>query len=215
MRRTAIDTTLMVFARAPRPGEAKTRLVPLLGADGAAALHAQLVAHTLATARASGLRPLELHCSPDTQDPFFASCAAVHDTTLVSQSSNDLGERMRGAFERALDSSRRAVLIGTDCPVLTAHHLRETHEALAAGNDAVFAPTEDGGYALIGLARCDARLFDAIPWGTDTVMSVTRGRLAAMGWRWHELETLWDLDRPGDYGRLVACGLADRLCNDA
>ena len=62
-------------------------------------------------------------------------------------------------------------------------------------------PAEDGGYALIGLARCDARLFENIAWGGDTVLADTRERLRQLKWRWHELETLWDIDWPDDYRR--------------
>lgn len=198
---------LMVFAKAPQPGTVKTRLAPLLGAEGAATLHARLVEHTLATACASGLNPLELHCAPDCADPFLSRCAANGGATLVPQSGGDLGERMRNAFVRALAVAPRVILIGTDCPALTARHLHAARDALVADNDAVFVPTEDGGYALIGLARCDDRLFADIEWGEATVMTATRARLAAMGWRWHELATLWDVDRPADYQRLMASGM--------
>ena len=68
----------------------------------------------------------------------------------------------------------------------------------------MFVPCEDGGYALIGLSRADRRLFEDIAWGGDTVMAETRRRLAALGWQWRELDTLWDVDRPEDYERLVA-----------
>lgn len=210
MPRTANNTALIVFAKAPRPGAAKTRLVPLLGAEGAAALHARLIRHSLATACASGLRPLELHGAPDAEDPFLRGCADVCDIPLVPQTGDELGERMRNALERALANVPRVILIGTDCAALTVRHLREARDALVARNDAVFVPTEDGGFALIGATRCESRLFEGIAWGGAVVMSAMRTRLAAMGWRWQELETLWDVDRPGDYERLVASGLMDR-----
>jgi glycosyltransferase A (GT-A) superfamily protein (DUF2064 family) len=94
-------------------------------------------------------------------------------------------------------------LVGSDCPVLTAEYLRDAAAALAGGNDAVFGPAEDGGYLLIGLARKpSAQLFEGIAWGTATVMQETRKRLARFDWRWHELTTLWDVDRPEDLLRL-------------
>ena len=74
---------------------------------------------------------------------------------------------------------------------------------LRDGRDAVFCPVEDGGYALIGLTRAAPALFDAMTWGADIVMEQTRQRLRNLGWRWHELPTHWDLDRPEDYQRLV------------
>ncbi len=206
MPRTA-DDCLIVFAKAPQPGAVKTRLAPLLGAAGAAALHAKLVQRTLETARAAGFRRLELHCAPDVKDRFLVSCGASFGATLRAQSGADLGERMRCAFEHALAGSARVVLIGTDCPALTADELRAAARRLAGGDDAAFVPAEDGGYALIALARCDAAIFDGIAWGGAAVMEDTRARLRRLNWRWHELDTRWDVDRPEDYERLLRSGL--------
>jgi glycosyltransferase A (GT-A) superfamily protein (DUF2064 family) len=117
---------------------------------------------------------------------------------------------MHSAFASVLDAgSRGAVLVGSDSAALTARHLKLALRALDT-HDAVFAPAEDGGYVLIGLARVDARLFADVAWGTEKVMDETRTRLSQLGWRWHELETLWDIDRPADYARLIASGLLER-----
>jgi hypothetical protein len=67
----------------------------------------------------------------------------------------------------------------------------------------------DGGYALIGLRRVEPRLFEGIRWGGDSVMATTRDRMSRLGWRWRELETLWDIDRPEDCQRLLASGLLE------
>lgn len=204
-----IETRLLVFAKAPQPGAVKTRLIPLLGERGAAALHARLVKRTLATALAAEVGAIELHCAPNCNDPFLRLCSGRYGVQLVAQSGDDLGTRMDHALARALTQARRALLIGTDCPALTARHLREADGMLAAGADAVFAPAEDGGYALIALRRCDSRLFTGIKWGDSTVMNHTRDRLSALGWRWRELEALWDVDRPQDYQRLLDLRLRD------
>lgn len=209
MPRTSGDERLLVFANAPRPGAVKTRLISVLGEEGAAALHARLVERTLAMARATGIGQVELWCAPDTVDPFLRFCSGRYGASLVSQTDGDLGARMRDAFERALASARRVILIGSDCPALNAGHLRNAYRLLAAGRDAVLVPAEDGGYVLIGLTRCDARLFDGIGWGEAEVMEATRTRLLALGWSWEELDTLWDVDRPEDYRRLLASGLLD------
>lgn len=202
-------TAVIVFARAPRPGAVKTRLIPLLGAEGAAALHARLVERTLETARAATFRQIQLHGTPDINDPFFSFCAGHFAVALAAQAGGDLGARMLAAFEAALATHPRALLLGSDCPALTARHLRRANRALREGADAVFVPCEDGGYALIGLQRAEARLFDGIAWGGENVMADTRTRLTGLGWRWRELETLWDVDRPDDYRRLLACGLLE------
>lgn len=200
-------TAVIVFARAPRPGAVKTRLIPLLGAEGAAALHVRLLKRTLETARAASFRRIELHGTPDIDDPFFRFCAGHFAVALAAQAGGDLGARMLAAFESVLATQPRALLLGSDCPALAARHLRQADQALREGTDAVFVPCEDGGYALIGLQRAEARLFDGIAWGGENVMADTRARLTGLGWRWRELDTLWDVDRPEDYERLLASGL--------
>ena len=197
---------VLVFAKAPRPGTVKTRLVPLLGAEGAAALHARLVKHTLKTVARAALGPLELHADP-ADDDFLRYCATQYGAALCAQADGDLGRRMQTAFERALAHAPVALLVGSDCPALTPRHLRLAVRALETGRDAVFVPTEDGGYALIGLARCDPHLFREMPWSTAAVMAETRRRIADLGWNALELATLWDVDRPQDCERLVASGL--------
>jgi len=187
----------------------KTRLIPLLGAEGAAGLHARLVKRTLETARAAGFRRIELHGAPDCDDPFFRFCAGHYGVALVPQAPGDLGARMLAAFEGALAAHARVLLVGTDCPPLTARHLRQAERVLRDGADAVLAPCEDGGYALIGLRRVDAKLFDGVAWSAGRVMTQTRVRLEQLGWTWRELDTLWDVDRPEDYERLVASSLLD------
>lgn len=204
---TNSDVRVVVFAKAPQPGAVKTRLIPLLGVEAATMLHARLVEHTLATSCAAEVGAVELCCAPCCDDPFFADCNGRYAISLAAQTEGDLGARMRDAFTRTLDTARHVILIGCDCPVLTAVHLQQAAHALTAGNDAVLIPAEDGGYALIGLNRCDILLFNDIKWGSAQVMTATRSRLHRLQWRWQELETLWDIDRPEDYQRLLAAGV--------
>jgi rSAM/selenodomain-associated transferase 1 len=207
---TSPDPQVLVFAKAPQPGQVKTRLIARLGAEGAAALHARLVGRTLAVARTAALGPVTLWCAPDARDPFLRACSRRYGAALAEQAPGDLGTRMAGAFEDTLAAAPAAIMVGTDCPVLTPAHLQLAGDALAQGEDAVFAPAEDGGYVLVGLARFDARVFDGIAWSTEHVMEATRRRLREMGWHWRELDTLWDVDRPADYERLLASGALDR-----
>jgi rSAM/selenodomain-associated transferase 1 len=192
----------MVFARAPTPGEAKTRLIPALGEAGAAELHRRLVMHCLRAARDSRLGPVELWCAPDVSDPFFRECERRLGASLHAQGLGDLGARMQRAFESALAGAERAILVGSDIPALSAQYIRDADQALARGHDAVIGPAEDGGYALIGLSRCDPELFRDIPWGGPEVLAETRRRLATLSWRSSELPVLWDVDRPEDLERL-------------
>ena len=194
---------IMIFAKAPVPGRVKTRLIPALGEDGAAELQRVLIARTLRVASAAGLGAPELWCAPNPDDLFLAACAERHGVSLHAQPEGDLGTRMAHALDASLASGVPGLLIGCDCPVLTAGYLREAAAALTGGSDAVFGPAEDGGYVLIGLARRPAApLFETISWGTATVMRETRARLERGNWRWRELAPLWDVDRPDDLRRL-------------
>jgi hypothetical protein len=195
---------VVVFARAPLPGRAKSRLVPRLGVWGAARLQARLTERTLRTARAARFGAVELHATPRLRQPFFLRCARVFKVSLRAQRGRDLGERMHHALAQALRGAHAAILIGTDCPALGAIDLRRAAAALLGGADAVLAPAEDGGYALIGLRRADARAFHGIAWGTPDVYAATRRRMTALGWRVRVLRTVWDLDRPEDLGRRIA-----------
>jgi rSAM/selenodomain-associated transferase 1 len=196
---------IAVFARAPVAGAAKTRLIPLLGAEGAASLHAALVRRALAIAGRArdeglGIGQVTLWCAPDASAPFFMACREEFTVGLRDQAEGDLGQRMHAAFEAERSP---LLLIGADCPVLGPHLLRLCAARLFGGDEAVFLPAEDGGYALVGLARPCAAIFDAIAWGGPTVMEETRKRLREAGLAWSEPATVWDVDRPEDVKRLV------------
>ena len=197
---------IAVFARAPIAGQSKTRLIPRLGAEGAAALQHALIGRTVRTALSAGLGSVSLWCAPNCDHPAFVNLSEELGVPLHAQSGVDLGARMRHAFSRHCRECD-SLLIGTDCPALTATELRASGLALAEGNDAVFIPAEDGGYVLIGLRRPIDSLFDSVPWGSDRVMDHTRESLRRAGLRWHELSSSWDVDRPEDADRLQLSGL--------
>ncbi len=192
---------ILVFARAPQPGQVKTRLAGGIGDERATEVYRQLLEQTVARAAASGLAPVELLVTPDALHPFFATLVERYGLAVAVQAPGDLGQRMASALETALRDSDFVLLVGSDCPVLDGDYLLSAAELLDKGADAVVGPAEDGGYVLIGLRRFDARLFDDIPWGSDRVMQITRRRLQSLGWCWEELPPLWDLDRPEDLVR--------------
>jgi rSAM/selenodomain-associated transferase 1 len=174
------------------PGRAKTRLIPRLGEWRAARLHARLVRHALAVAVASDCGRVELHLS--------AHHSLFSPDRL--QRGADLGARMHRALASSLRREDRVILIGADCPALTPRDLRRADRLLRGACDAVLAPAEDGGYALIGLKRISPLLFEAVAWGGRDVCSETVRRLDRLGYRWRALRTLWDVDRPEDLERL-------------
>jgi rSAM/selenodomain-associated transferase 1 len=194
---------LIVMAKAPVPGFAKTRLIPALGAEGAAQLARWLLDRAVVAAHASGLGPVELCGTPDTSHPAFAARRTQPGIRLEAQGEGDLGERMARALARALRTHPRALLIGTDAPQLDAGVLRRAASALDA-NDAVFVPAFDGGYALVGLRQPAPELFTDMPWSTAEVMACTRARLRELGLSHAELDPLHDIDAPDDLVHLQA-----------
>lgn len=197
---------IAIFAKAPVAGYAKTRLIPLLGPERAADLQAHLVRRTVETAISSPLRPISLWCAPDPSHDLFVSLSRELGIATCRQLGRDLGARMLNAFE-ALTQKGPAVLIGTDCPAVTAEHLVHCASALRDGADAALIPAEDGGYVLIGLRRPFPELFEDMPWGTNEVMSRTRDRLHELKLDIFETHELWDIDTPVDYLRAQSAGL--------
>jgi len=194
-------TAVSIFAKAPVPGFAKTRLVSAIGAESAARLQERLLVRTVEKVSRSGLGPTSLWCAPDQGHPLFNDLAKRHSLQLHDQTGIHLGARMFAAF-RALTAAQPLLLIGTDCPSLEVAHLRTAAQALERGDDAVFLPAEDGGYVLVGLRRPVPELFREMPWGTDRVMEESRSRMRRLGMSWSEPATLWDIDRPEDLLRL-------------
>ena len=192
---------IAVLCKAPVPGLAKTRLIPALGAVGAARLQRWLAVRTLRCAIDAGLGPVTLWCAPDSQHRFFRALRQTQPIRCFDQPNGDLGQRMHAAFVQQC-ASGPLLLVGTDCPALSAQHFRKAAQALAAGADAVFQPAEDGGYVLVGLQRPQAALFTGIEWSTAVVMAQTRTRAREHGIRMEEMETLWDVDEPADLRRL-------------
>ena len=162
-----------------------------------------MIEATLRTARQARFARVELHCAPSTRHPVLVKLGRRYRIVLSAQVRGNLGTRMLAACRRVLRTGNDVVLIGTDCPVLRAADLRAAARALRSGVDAVLSPAEDGGYALIGLRRVSPRVFSGMEWGTETVLADTRRRLRGLGWRWRELRTVWDVDRPEDYRRLA------------
>jgi rSAM/selenodomain-associated transferase 1 len=206
-----------VFARAPVAGQAKTRLIPLLGKEGAAAAQRTMTLRTLDVACVVAPGNVSLWTAGASDHPFFHECADRFDLPLHPQCEGDLGERMATCLRALLNDHATVLLIGTDCAAFSGHHLDGAAQALRQhGRRMVFIPAEDGGYVLVGAgAHPDLQdrepafssAFHEIEWGTARVMDQTRRRLLDIGWRpgreWGELPALWDVDTPDDYERAL------------
>jgi uncharacterized protein len=207
--RLATETRLLIFGRAPVAGQVKTRLIPALGAEGAARLHRKLMVDIVERLCVPGLATVELWVTPDATHPCFVQLGAHWPLDVHVQQGEDLGTRLAHAARSALNRAETVILIGTDCPELSPDYLgaaiaRLEHE------DAVLGPALDGGYVLLGIRRMSSTIFEDMPWGSARVGELTGQRLDELGWRWSCLPALRDIDRPEDLAYLPA-GVASAL----
>lgn len=201
------NASIIILAKNPVPGQVKTRLIPVLGASGAAELQSKLIHQTLTTAITSQCGPVELWCSPTYQHSFFSDCCERYPITLHQQKGADLGKKMALAAQAGLSRSHAVIIIGTDCPTLHTDDLNAALKKLEQGNELCLKPAEDGGYVLVAMRRLIKSIFEDMPWGTRDVLAKTRHRLMMQSIKHAELDITWDLDRPGDYDRY--CKLKD------
>jgi rSAM/selenodomain-associated transferase 1 len=194
------EAHILIFAKAPRAGLAKTRLIPALGPQGAAALAERLLNQAIHEALGASLGPVTLLRTPD-------GASAWADIPLPSrldtgpQGEGDLGARLARGAARVLACGQGVIVMGTDCPGLTQDRLRAMAVALVT-HDAVMIPVADGGYAALALSRFHSTLFEGVDWSTPRVAQQTRERIHALGWSLSEQPALWDIDEPDDLRHL-------------
>ena len=194
-----MSETLIIFSRYPEPGKTKTRMIPALGAKGAADLQRQMTEHTLNTATKLALTrniTIEVHFAGG--DIQLMSQWLGKDVRYVPQVTGDLGNKMLSAFKRAFNlGNQRVVIIGIDCPDMGQSILNQAFDVLEQ-QDLVLGVAEDGGYYLIGLSHPCTQLFQQINWGTDRVLKQTVKIAQQQQLDVHYLSTLADVDRPED-----------------
>jgi rSAM/selenodomain-associated transferase 1 len=201
------QVAIAILAKAPVPGLAKTRLIPLLGSERATKLQASLIERAVDSACLSGVGPVTLWAMPDGSDAVFQAVQARYGLLVARQSEGDLGARMLAAITAA---NGPVLVMGTDCPALTSDHLRMAADVLRRGIEVVMFPAEDGGYVLIGMRAAQAALFEApICWGSARVLGETRRRLGRLKLSWQEPSMLWDIDLPADLERLQSGSLRE------
>ena len=173
---------LVLFARSPRAGRVKTRLVPSCGASGTLALYRAFLLDQLRLLRAFRSSCtlevcLDLELAPDAE-----LAAALGEARPTAQGRGDLGQRMLRCFRRAARAGSDAtVIIGSDAPTLPRSIVERAFARLAAGSPAVLAPATDGGYVLLGLGRPEPALFRDVTWGGSEVARITAERARAAG----------------------------------
>ncbi|MFH7241399.1 MAG: TIGR04282 family arsenosugar biosynthesis glycosyltransferase [Spirulina sp.] len=195
---------VLVFARYPTPGQAKTRLIPALGPEGAAQLYRWLAERVIAQARSlqrQGLVDIALWHSGATAETMGDWLG--QDLIYCAQPEGDLGHRLATAMDWAFNQGyESALVIGTDCPDLDAAILNQGLESLAAGVDLVLGPAQDGGYYLLGLTAPQPTLFEGIAWSTSTVLAQTKAQAQRLHLTVADLPILTDIDTPEDLAHL-------------
>ena len=218
------DAALVLYARVPRPGEVKTRMIRWLGARGALGLHLALLEDSLRLlrtaardARAAPFVAFSEDWEPGQESELAPLAGAAAGLPRLPQSGGDLGERLSGTFLRLTALGyRRAVVIGSNSPTLPVTILRAAFGTLRLDADVVLGPAEDGGYYLVGASRPVAELFRGIPWGTPGVLEATVAAASRAAARLVLLPTWYDVDVPEDFDRLSAdltgAGPATAVC---
>ncbi|MBX2816404.1 MAG: TIGR04282 family arsenosugar biosynthesis glycosyltransferase [Saprospiraceae bacterium] len=185
---------VIVFLKTPIPGSVKTRIGRVAGNEKAASIYRHLLETTfrvLSEVEAVKLR----YFSPSVfDDPSWAE----QDTQDFLQEGEDLGERMKQAFMKALSEHQEVVIVGTDCPYLTPEIFAEAFDSLQK-NDLVIGPSLDGGYYLLGCKMLHPPLFDQLPWSTDQVLPMTLSIANRLGLLVHQLPALRDVDHLEDW----------------
>lgn len=194
---------LIIFAKQPLPGTVKTRLSPPLTTAEAATLYDCMLRDTMETATSlAGITPFLFFQDDPGAGDYFAGIAP--DTICLPQRGNDLGERMKSAFQELFDRKFTEVaIIGTDSPHLPPEHVYEAFALLEfMHTDLVFGPAWDGGYYLLAMKRVWDELFGGLPWSSGDLLaaSVEAAKDACLGAsflpEWHDLDTADDLQRP-------------------
>ena len=194
---------LIIFTRYPVPGKTKTRLIPVLGEEGATKLHRKLTERTISTAQKLFFyHPLSIVVNFAGVNKYLMKNWLGYTFIYQPQPDGDLGERMTIAFQKSFQCGyEKVIIIGTDCPTLKHNILREAFEALNQ-NELVLGPAEDGGYYLIGLRHFIPQLFQNITWGTSSVLEQTNAIALSRDLSIAYLPILADIDRPEDLSLL-------------
>lgn len=198
----APQSCICVFVKPPCVGAVKTRLVPAVGAEGAARLAQAFFRDTWTTVRAIPAHRVAAVAAGGTKlSAFRRSFGPGADEEVRSQGGGDLGARMERVLRAALRRFPQALAIGTDSPGMPIRLLRAGRRELDRV-DAVVGPAEDGGFYLLGLRRCPPGLLRGIPWSRPDTAPRTIARLRAFGLTVELLTPWFDVDRPADLERL-------------
>ena len=205
------DVTIVMLAKAPIPGFAKTRLIPALGEIGAGVVAQNLLKHAFQQAISTTGAKLHLALTPGPADSVWQEYSELvnlqnvelltHQLSLSQQADGDLGQRLIAACQQLDDDQQSIVVMGTDCPALDSDLIEDAIDKLKQ-YDAILQPVHDGGYALLAMKQFNRQVFENIRWSSEATAEDTRQQFRKLGWSWYELNPVSDIDEGDD---LIHC----------
>ena len=181
----------------------KTRLAAEVGDPTALAIYRRLAEQVLAAVRMEADYSITVAYAPGSAGRAVREWLGT-SVALRPQSGGNLGARMAGAIADAKSSgAQRVVVIGTDCPEVTAAVVKEAFDRLG-GVDVVLGPATDGGYYLIGMARLHSMLFEDVPWSSPETLRITLELARGAGLSIALLEERRDVDTVDDWRAWLA-----------
>ena len=201
------DLLIMQFAKWPVLGNVKTRLACSVGDEKALQVHMLLMQEVLSTliaAKQQNIGDVELWVNklPKSQGLMTSVMQQLNKTSICCkrQKGHNLGDKMADAINTSLGAYKKVIIVGSDCPNISLHTLREASHALN-DNDIVLGPAEDGGYVLIGASNFNPDIFIDVAWGEGKVLETTIKNINKLNLSYYALKESWDVDDLEDYKR--------------
>lgn len=195
---------IQIFAKAPIVGQVKTRLKGVLSEADILIIYKQMLNDVITMALGARVCPVEIRVALDPEHEFFLPYIENHPVSVKAQNEGDLGQRMEAAFNEALAEKDFVIAIGGDCVSINASYLLEAAQLLAADQDVVLGPAEDGGYILLGMQQLYPEVFQGIPWGQANVLALSVEKLERSHVNYSLLGVGWDVDTLEDLRRYQA-----------
>src|SRR6266446_5146744 len=207
VRSSGSDRVLVIMAKAPRPGEVKTRLTPSLTPAAVTAFYCCLLDDTLALARSLSDVEVAIMC-PDSDLNELIQLAgtqlANNEARVVAQKGEGLAAGLTSVFAHFAEGhQRRVIAFNSDSPHLPRSVLEDAFETLAA-HDVVVGPTHDGGYYLVGAKSSHPTLFAHDGMGTSSALERLLSRVRALELSLGFVDPFYDIDVSDDLTRLAA-----------
>lgn len=191
----SLRQSLIIFVRSPKLGKVKTRLAKEVGDKEALSIYIRLLRHTREVAEGVNATRHLFYSDEVIEDEW-----STDYFQKVLQAKGDLGDKMHHAMGTALETSSKAIIIGSDCAQLSSSLIESAYEALDQ-NDVVIGPTFDGGYYLLGVKKVHKELFEDMTWSVESVFDETVRRIELKGLSYSILDKLSDIDYKEDWDK--------------